>query len=129
MSILAAPMFAVAFGAFLLCAETCLHFQTIMNPSHWTDLPVHDWLAGGLLVYGGVLARREWSTNRVYQVAGWAFMSSLLVAAFVAHWEEWARQPQHNEWISQGGFIGILAVLMALAFGALVSTLKVHTGR
>ena len=124
MTALAAPMLAIVFGAFILCAETCLHFEGIVHASAWTDFPLHDWFAGGLLVYGGWRARREWGPGRPYQAAGWGFMSSLLVAAFDAHWEDWTlSQSSTDEWLSPRAFVIILAALAALALGALASTL------
>src|SRR5262245_16352958 len=102
MHALAAPMVAIVFGGFTLCAETCLHFADIVSPSHLTDLPFHDWLAGGLLIYGGVMARRDWRHGRPYQAAGWGFIASLLIGAFIGHLGEWASgQQQSDDWISE----------------------------
>ena len=123
MRVLALPIFAIVFGAFILCAETCLHVESILSPSNWSDLPIHDWIAGGLLVYSGVVSRRDWRRGQPYQAVAWGFMSSLLVGAFVAHWEEWSSQPQSDGWISQPAFIVILAGLLALSVGALMGTL------
>ena len=121
---LAAPLLAIVFGAFILCAETCLHFEGILHPSAWTDFPIHDWFAGGMLVYGGRLSHRDWVHGRPYQAAGWGFMSSLLVAAFTAHWEDWSLSPSSaDEWFSPRAFVIVLAALAALALGALASTL------
>jgi len=70
MTLFASPMLAIAFGAFLLCAETCLHFESLLAlPGSWLSLPIHDWIAGGFLVYGGVRSRREWNTGRIDQLA------------------------------------------------------------
>ena len=41
-------MLAIVFGAFILCAETCQHYEGIVHPSSWLDLPLHELLFGGL---------------------------------------------------------------------------------
>ena len=126
--LLAHPWLAVGLGLFMLCAETCLHFGDIVSPTSWVDLPIHDWIAGGLLVYGGVSAKRDWLSGRAIQAAGWGFMSSLLVAAFVAYWEEWqAPSAGDSEWLSAGSFLLITAVLMVTSLAALVGTLSTRS--
>lgn len=126
MKVFARPLLAIVFGAFILCTETCLHFDSILNPSSWIDLPIHDWLAGVFLIWSGVISRRDWTHGRPYQAAAWAFILSLLVGAFVAHWEEWSLGEPGGEWISAGAFVGILAGLVVVAAGGLVSTLAVR---
>jgi hypothetical protein len=37
MRVFALPMLAIVFGAFILCAETCLHFESILDPAQWSD--------------------------------------------------------------------------------------------
>ena len=123
MRVFALPLVAIAFGAFILCAETCLHFESILDPSQWRDLPIHDWLAGGFLVFSGVISRRDWNRGRSYQAAAWGFMSSLLLGAFVAHLEEWSSQPPTDGWVSDPAFLVILVGLLALSVGGLVGTL------
>jgi hypothetical protein len=55
MTFFANPSLAIAFGAFLLCAETCLHFESLLAlPESWLSLPIHDWVAGCFLLYDGV---------------------------------------------------------------------------
>ncbi len=83
----------------------------------WTDLPFHDWLAGGFLVYSGVVARRDWGQGRPYQAAAWGFMMGLLVAAFFAHLDDWA---------SDRAFVVVLGALVGISTGALASTLAVR---
>lgn len=125
MVVLAAPMLAIVFGAFLVCAETCLHLNEIANPTHWTDLPIYDWVAGGFLVYAGVLGRRDWSRGRPYQAAAWGFVASLLIGAFTGHWEAWAIDPQpSDEGISDGASVGILGALMAVSVAAMMATIR-----
>ena len=66
MSMFARPIFAIIFGAFIVCAETCEHIGDIVAPSAWTDLPLNDWFAGAFPVYGGVAFRRNpvpWSNR------------------------------------------------------------------
>ncbi|HYN09037.1 MAG TPA: hypothetical protein VES67_16760 [Vicinamibacterales bacterium] len=123
MRLFAQPMVAIVFGAFILCAETCLHVESILHPSTWIDLPIHDWVAGGFLVWSGVISRRDRVNGRPYQAAAWGFMLSLLLGAFLAHWEEWSLPQQTDEWISEGAFVGILGGLLVLAGCGLVSTL------
>jgi hypothetical protein len=121
---LARPVVAIVFGAFLICAETCLHFESVRAfPQDWLSLPLHDWTAGLFLVYCAARSRRDWSRGRPYQAAAWGFMLSLLVEAFFAHVEEWSLQSQSDRWIPEGAFVGILAGLLVLALCCLVSTL------
>jgi hypothetical protein len=112
------PMLAIVFGAFVLCAETCNHLEDIVHPKTWVDLPIHDWAAGLLLVYSGLLCRRDWPAGRPWQTAGWGFMSSLLIGAFVAHWEDAAPSGVPN-----GALTAILGCLLIVAVGGLMATL------
>ena len=117
-------MFAIAFGVFLICAETCRHIEDALAlPRDWLSLPFHDWIAGSLLVYAGVLSRRDWNGGRCFQAVAWGFMLSLLVGSFFAHLEEWSSQPKTSGWISEGALMGILAALLVLALGGLIGTL------
>jgi hypothetical protein len=118
---LSSPMLALGFGIFLACAETCRRW------GNWPFLPflLDDWIAGLLLVYGAVRARRDWTTGRPYQVAGWAFTSGMLYMSFFGHLEEeWSRAPQEAGWVPHGALVGIIGVLLALAVGGLISTLR-----
>jgi hypothetical protein len=123
MAAVAQPFVAVVFGAFILCAETCLHLEDILHPASWVDLPWHDWLAGAFLVLSGVIRRR------LYQAAAWGFMGSLLMGAFVGHWEDWTAPPQPNDWISGRAFVTILGVLLVVSLCALVATLSADKGQ
>ncbi len=126
MTFFANPILAIGFGAFLLCAETCLHFESLLAlPGSWLSLPIHDWVAGGVLVYGGVRSRREWRTGRLYQLAAWAFNASLLCGAFFGHLEEWSAGAPAEDWISARALVIIIGVLFAISLGALVSTMTV----
>jgi hypothetical protein len=128
MTYFARPAVAISFGAFMLCAETCLHADTLLAAtSQPLDLPLYDWLAGVFLLAAGVLSQREWTmTRRQYQAAAWAFMLSLLTGAFIGHFGEWLRPPvEPPSWgISETGFLVIIGALTLTAGCGLVSTLK-----
>jgi hypothetical protein len=55
------PALAIAFGAFILCAETCLHFESLAA-AVWLDMPWHHRIAGGWLVVTGLRAQASGST-------------------------------------------------------------------
>jgi hypothetical protein len=60
LSFFAKPAVAIAFGAFFLCAETCLHAEELLQAaSRPLELPLYDWAAGGLLLVAGVLSHRN----------------------------------------------------------------------
>ena len=127
MPIFARPIVAIMFGAFFVCAETCDHIGDIVSPSAWTDLPLNDWFAGAFLVYGGVALRRNPVRGRAVQAAAWGFMCSLLVVAFVAHWEEGASGiTPGDEWIPGSAFMAILTVLLIVSVLGLFSTLAAN---
>ncbi len=115
---LASPLFALGFGIFLALAETCRRWE------NWPFLPflLDDWIAGLLLVYGAVRARRDWATGRPYQVAGWAFTSGMMYMSFFGHLEHWS-QPPEGGWVPHGALVGIIGLLFALALSGLGSTL------
>ena len=117
---------AIAFGAFMLCTETCLHAESILHArTEWADLPIHDWLAGGFLIAAGVASKRDWPQRVVFQAAAWAFMLSLLVRALFAWIEEWVTPPDASEWgISESGFVVIVAVLAVVALASLIFTVR-----
>jgi hypothetical protein len=123
MSVLALPMLAIGFGAFIVCAETCLHFGSIASLSSWVEWPVHDWIAGGGLVASGVVSGKDWNGGRPYQAAAWAFMTSLLMAAFVNTWSEWSEGIASDDWLSTGAWVVILEMLLAVSAAALAATL------
>ena len=124
----ARPILAIAFGSFILCAETCLHWEGIVAHSSWIELPIHDWFAGALLVWGGLVARRSWNRGQPYQGAAWAFMASLLMAAFFDHYEEWRAGQSSDDWISAGAFLAILGGLLVLALAGMAGTLRSRAG-
>jgi hypothetical protein len=122
----ASPGMAIAFGAFLLCAETCLHADSVLDfASRPLELPVYDWTAGGFLLVAGVLSRRDRTTvRRQYLAVAWAFMLSLLVGASYEMLGEWGGPPDQNEWLSEGAFFAIVLTMTAVAACGLVSTLN-----
>jgi len=110
MSFCARPMFAVGFGAVLVCGDTCLHLE--------------DWPAGFFLLYGAIVSRRNWVSGRPYQAAAWGFNSHLLFASFLANLEDWSSShATEHGWISDRALVVIVGVMLALALGGLVSTL------
>lgn len=123
----AMPGVAVGFGAFMLCAETCLHAESFLAADATAfELPIHDWAAAAFLLTAGVLSHRSWTlTRRQYQAVAWGFMLSLLVGAFVPSVQEWLTPPNIVDWgISEGAFVGIILVLIVIALCGLVSTLR-----
>jgi hypothetical protein len=128
----AKPTVAIAFGAFMLCAETCLHADALLQATMAPlDLPLYDWAAGLFLLGAGVFSRRDWSsTHRQYQSAAWAFMLSLLTGAFISQLNDWLTPPtEPPSWgISETGFVVIIAALIVIAVCGLISTIGVrHT--
>ncbi len=123
----AKPGVAIAFGAFMLCAETCLHADSFLAPDGTAfELPIYDWTAGVFLLTAGVASQRSWTlTRRQYQAVAWAFMLSLLFGALVSFVQEWLMPPNIVEWgISEGAFVAIILALATIALCGLVSTLK-----
>jgi hypothetical protein len=118
--VFARPILAVMFGAFIICAETCLHFDSVAEVV-WLDMPWHDWLAGGWLVVAGWRSR----TPSLSLPAAWAFMLSLLVAAFFGHLAEWwmAWSDASESWLSEGTLLVALSGLTAIAACAVIVTL------
>ena len=127
MKYFARPGMAIAFGAFMLCAETCLHAESFLGAGATAfELPIYDWTAGVFLLTAGVMSARSWTlTRRQYQAVAWAFMLSLLFGAFVSTVQEWLAPPAEVEWgISEGAFVGIILALIVIALCGLVSTLR-----
>lgn len=127
MTYFAKPTVAIAFGAFMLCAETCLHADALQQATVAPlALPLYDWAAGLFLLGAGVLSRRDWSfTHRQYQAAAWAFMLSLLTGAFISQLNDWLTPPtEPPSWgISETGFVVIIAALTVIAVCGLITTI------
>lgn len=127
MTYFAKPGVAIAFGAFMLCAETCLHAESFLAAGATPfELPFYDWTAGAFLLTTGVLSQRSWSlSRRQYQAVAWGFMLSLLFGALLSQLQEWLTPPHVIEWgISEGVFVGIILTLVVIALCGLVSTLR-----
>ena len=116
-------MFAIVFGAFILCAETCNHADEIRHPAHWSDLPLYDWSAGVFLIAAGLMLHRKNLRGRLYQAAAWGSMVSLLSGAFLGHLAE-PPVPMSDEWLSATTYTVIIATLLVAATGALVATIR-----
>lgn len=127
----AKPMVAIAFGAFFLCAETCLHADSVLQfATRPLELPVYDWSAGAFLLIAGVLNQRDWSmVRRQYQAVAWGFMLSLLVGASISMLSEWLMPPDENGWLSEGAFLVTVVAMTLVALCGLISTLKAHESR
>jgi hypothetical protein len=127
MQYFAKPAIAIAFGAFFLCAETCLHAEEILRFSHNPlGLPLYDWSAGMFLLAAGILTQRAWMlTRRQYQAVAWGFMLSLLLGALISSLEEWLTPPPTVEWgISEGGFVVIITAMVVIAIAGIVGTVR-----
>jgi hypothetical protein len=69
MNFFARPSLAIGFGAFFICAETCLHFGNIVS-LEWDSMPFHDWVVSLFLIYGAMKNRTDWVDGRPYQAVG-----------------------------------------------------------
>jgi hypothetical protein len=124
--VFARPVLAIGFGAFFLCAETCLHAEDVLQfPSRPFDLPVYDWVAGGFLLVAGILSLRDWSAaRRQYLAAAWAFMLSLLTGASFSLLGQPSPSDAGSQWLSDGAFLTIVVMMAFVALCGLVGTLK-----
>jgi hypothetical protein len=131
MTLFAKPAVAIAFAAFFLCAETCLHADSVLQfANRPLELPMYDWTAGGLLLSAGVLSQRDRTTvRRQYLAVAWAFMFSLLVGASFEIFGEWLTPPADNEWLFEGAFLAIVATMALIAACGVFSTLKATNSR
>jgi hypothetical protein len=122
MTFLAKPSVAVGFGAVMLCAETCDHWDEIARLD-WLSMPLHDWTAALLLIAVGVVHRRD------YRAIAWAFMLSLLFGAFFGHLEQRLGPPEPDAWIPERIVFPILVVLNLIALFGLIGTLGSRADR
>ena len=103
---LADPFVAVWFGAFFLCAVICTHFDEIVAmPLH----VVNDIAAGLLLIAGGIAGKSDRVEGRPYQVAAWAFITSLLFGSVIGNFEEWTQHAAEAGGVT-GGVTGLVSI-------------------
>jgi hypothetical protein len=126
MTALAKPSVAMVFGVFFLCAATCAHFDQL-SLSPLSIAP--DWAAGAFLVGGGFFSRRDWDNGRLYQIAAWAAMVSLLFGSVVGNFEEWVSEPSGGGIsglvsLSQGYYLAIVTALFLISLAALITSLR-----
>jgi hypothetical protein len=127
MRVFAGSSFALAFGLFVLCGETCLHIEPLVSaPADLSSWPVHVWVAGLFLIYGAVRTRRESLTGGPWLAAGWAFNASLLFGAFVDLFTELlaGTPPPGDEWIPLPIFTILIGILLALSLCGLLGTAR-----
>jgi hypothetical protein len=126
MTYLSKPVVALAFGLFFLCAVTCAHFDQLAT---YPLGVVPDWAAGVFLVGGAVASRRDWTDGRVYQIAAWAFIASLLFGSMIGNFEEWQAAPAEGGTsglvsMSQGTYLAIVTALFLVALFGLIASLR-----
>lgn len=131
MTFFAKPAVAIVFGAFFLCAETCLHADSVLQfANRPLELPIYDWAAGTLLLTAGIVSRRDRTTvRRQYLAVAWAFMFSLLVGASLEIFGEWLTPSDEDEWLPEGAFLVIVAMMAVIAACGVVSTLRATDSR
>jgi hypothetical protein len=123
MTFLAKPSVALGFGAFFLCAATCAHFDEPLLSL------AGDWVAGVVLVVGGVLSGRDWLRGRQYQVVGWAFIVSLLLHSFLGNLQDLVTSAPEATGstglvaLSLGPYLVIVGLLLVVSVGGLLTTL------
>ena len=126
---LAKPSVALGFGAFFLCAVACTHFDELGSPLSLAP----DLAAGALMVGGAFVSGRDWSGGRPYQIAAWAFMVSLLFASFLGNLEEWMASESHGVTglvsLPQAPYLASVGILLAVALGGLISSLRSQNNR
>ncbi len=121
---LGGPRVAIAFGAFLIVAEACRHANAFTSlPASFLSLPIHDWIAGGYLVYAGWRAKRDAAAGRLHLLAAWAFNASLLCGAFLGYLEDFSVGAEQIN-ATTIGFVGIVALLFLISLGGLIGTLR-----
>ena len=122
--VLSGPRVAIAFGTFLIVAEACRHASAFSSlPASFLSLPIHDWIAGGYLIYAGWRARRDAVAGRLHMLAAWAFNASLLCGAFLGYLEEFSVGTEQVN-ATAIGFVGIVAVLFLISLGGMLGTLR-----
>ena len=123
------PFVALYFGAFFLCAVTCTHLDDIVT------MPlsvVSDFAAGIILIAGSIAGRRNWAQGRPYQIAAWAYITSLLFGSVLGNVQDWvAHTADARETgliaISQGSYLAIETMLFLFSCLGLASSLVTQT--
>ena len=126
---MASPFAAIGFGLFFLCASSTAHFARIVW-SDWFSWPIADWIAGAFLVYGGLRGARDQRQGQLHQVAGWAFLVSLLFGSFLADLQDWLLHIPDTPGtigllkIAQGPYVALVGVLLLVAVSGLVASIR-----
>ena len=123
------PFVALYFGAFFLCAVTCTHFDDIVT------MPlsvVSDFAAGIILIAGSIAGRRNWAQGRPYQIAAWAFITSLLFGSVLGNFQDWVSHAADAGArglvpISQGTYLALETGLLLFSCVGLASSLVTET--
>ena len=123
------PFVALYFGAFFLCAVTCTHVDDILA------MPlsvVSDFAAGIILIAGAIAGRRNWAQGRPYQIAAWAFITSLLFDSVLGNFQDWASHSVDAHAtglvaISRGPYLAIETALLLLSCVGLAGSLVTET--
>jgi hypothetical protein len=120
------PFVALYFGAFFLCAVTCTHLDDIVA------MPlsvVSDLAAGIILIAGAIAGHRNWARGRPYQIAAWAFITSLLFDSVLGNFQDWmshsadAAERTGLISISQGSYLAIETALLLFSCVGLAGSL------
>jgi len=123
------PFVALYFGAFFLCAVTCTHLDDIVS------MPlsvVSDFTAGVVLIAGAIAGRRNWARGRPYQIAAWAFITSLLFGSVLGNFQDWMSHTGDTDAtglipISRGLYLAIETALLLFSCVGLAGSLVTET--
>ena len=131
MTFFAKPSLALAFGAFMLCAETCNHFgDLLLVRSNVLALPWYDWASSVFLMFAAIQSRRDRMTGGLIRIAAWAFVLSLLSGAFLRELDDWTLHAPDAVGngglvpLPEGTYVLVIGILSTVALAALVSTIR-----
>src|SRR5207247_3579484 len=90
---------------------------------------VSDFAAGIVLIAGSIAGRRNWALGRPYQIAAWAFITSLLFGSVLGNFQDWLSHTADVREtgliaISQGPYLAIETGLLLFSCAGLVGTLR-----
>ena len=93
---------------------------------------VSDYTAGIILIAGALAGRRNWTRGRPYQIAAWAFITSLLFGSVLGNFEDWTSHstdagPTGLISISQGWYVAIETALLLFSWVGLAASLMTET--